>query len=382
MHRAAYDTREQVTFDLSMAQFLNILPGDPAPSFHQRSLTNPRYAFDTAAGRYLILCFVGSVADPHGQAIEQAVRSWTDIFDDEFAAWFGVVINPEDEARKRLQDRYPGIRYFLDFDRTISRAYGAVDINDRPDNTNVTVRRMWVVIDPTLRVLKVIPFADDQSDIRAVHAFMKSLPPPRRFAGIELQAPVLFLPNVLEPELCGDLLAYYRKHGGEESGFMREVDGKTVAIQDHAHKRRADCTIQDETLIGHVKGRIKRRIVPEIAKVHQFHVTRIERYIVACYSADIKGHFRQHRDNTTKGTAHRRFAVSINLNDEFEGGEVRFPEYGPRSFKPPAGGAVVFSCSLLHAVSPVTRGERYAFLPFLYDDPAAEIRQQNLKHLG
>jgi hypothetical protein len=30
--------------------------------------------------------------------------------------------------------------------------------------------------------------------------------------------------------------------------------------------------------------------------------------------------FRAHRDNTTKGTEHRRFTVSINLNAEFEGG--------------------------------------------------------------
>jgi predicted 2-oxoglutarate/Fe(II)-dependent dioxygenase YbiX len=108
----------------------------------------------------------------------------------------------------------------------------------------------------------------------------------------------------------------------------------------------------------------------------------MERYIVACYSAEDRGHFRAHRDNTTKGTAHRRFAVTINLNDEFEGGELSFPEYGPRSFKPPAGGAVVFSCSLLHAASEVTGGTRYAFLPFLYDEAAAKIREQNNRFLG
>ena len=108
----------------------------------------------------------------------------------------------------------------------------------------------------------------------------------------------------------------------------------------------------------------------------------MERYIVACYSAEDGGHFQAHRDNTTKGTAHRRFAVSINLNAEFEGGEVNFPEYGPRSFKPPPGGAVVFSCSLLHAVSKVTSGRRYAFLPFLYDDAAARVREQNNAYLG
>src|SRR5829696_8491629 len=108
----------------------------------------------------------------------------------------------------------------------------------------------------------------------------------------------------------------------------------------------------------------------------------MERYIVSCYAAEDGGHFRPHRDNTTKGTAHRRFAVSINLNEDFEGGEVSFPEYGPRSYKAPPGGAVVFSCPLLHAVSKVTRGRRYAFLPFLYDEAGAKIREQNSALLG
>ncbi len=121
-----------------------------------------------------------------------------------------------------------------------------------------------------------------------------------------------------------------------------------------------------------------RRVAPEIRKIHQFEVTRMERYLVACYAAEDGGHFAPHRDNTTHGTAHRRFAVSVNLNDDFDGGEVRFPEYGPRGFKAPVGGAVVFSCSLLHAVSRVTRGRRYAFLPFLYDDAAAKIREANM----
>jgi hypothetical protein len=47
-----------------------------------------------------------------------------------------------------------------------------------------------------------------------------------------------------------------------------------------------------------------------------------------------------------------------------------------------SGGAVVFSCSLLHAVSRVTRGRRYAFLPFLYDDAAAAMREANNRFLG
>ena len=48
---------------------------------------------------------------------------------------------------------------------------------------------------------------------------------------------------------------------------------------------------------------------------------------------------------------------------------------------PPTGGAVVFSCGLLHEATPVTRGERFAFLPFLYDDAAAQVRATNNKYL-
>ena len=81
--------------------------------------------------------------------------------------------------------------------------------------------------------------------------------------------------------------------------------------------------------------------------------------------------------------AHRRFAVTINLNaEEFEGGELRFPEYGLQSWRAPTGGAVVFSCSLLHQALPVTAGRRYAFLPFLYDEAAAKLLEANNEKLG
>lgn len=42
----------------------------------------------------------------------------------------------------------------------------------------------------------------------------------------------------------------------------------------------------------------------------------------------------------------------------------------------------MFSCSLLHAVTPVTKGCRYAFLPFLYDEAAAALRERNLHRVA
>ncbi|TVQ41305.1 MAG: 2OG-Fe(II) oxygenase, partial [Geminicoccaceae bacterium] len=324
----------------------------------------------------------GSAGLEHGQAAITAVRARPEIFDDERASFFGVSVDPNDEREQRGADSYPGYRFFWDFDGTASRLYGALPTDAQPGQGPMPFRALWVVLDPTLRVIEVIPFAPDQSDLQALFTLMESLPPPSRFAGFEVQAPILFLPRVFEPEFCQRLIALYEAHGGEESGFMRDVDGKTVAVSDPRHKRRRDYIIQDQELIAATQARFRRRVVPEIHKVHQFRVTRMERYIVACYAAEDEGHFRAHRDNTTKGTAHRRFAVSVNLNDDFDGGEVSFPEYGSRSFKAPVGGAVVFSCSLLHAVSKVTRGRRYAFLPFLYDDAAAELRERNQAFLG
>jgi peroxiredoxin len=365
-----------------MHSFSVLGPGDPAPMFHQRCTSNPRFAFDTVGGRYVVLCLHGTGADPAGSAMLQALKDNRAVFDDEKVCAFGVSVDPRDESEKRAEEMLPGIRQFWDFDGVVGKLYGMLPADAKLQEGSVPLRRSWVVLDPSMRVLAVFPAAEGDKHNRDVMNFVKILPPVGLHAGLELQAPILFLPNVFPADFCRHLIGLYEAHGGEESGFMREVDGKTIQMHDHRHKRRKDFTIEDPELIQKTRAMIRRRVVPEIQKVHQFKVTRMERYIVSCYAAEEGGHFRAHRDNTTAGTAHRRFAVSINLNEEFEGGRVSFPEYGPRDFKPPVGGAVVFSCSLLHAVSAVTKGRRYAFLPFLYDDEAAKIREANNAKLG
>lgn len=365
-----------------MQSFATLAPGDPAPWFHAASSANPRYAFDTAAGRYIVLCFYASAGDESGAAALRAALAQRAVFDDTRVSFFGVSLDPADRAQGRARESLPGIRHFWDFDGAVSRLYGALPREEAPPGAGLPVRRLWVVLDPTLRVLRVFPFAPEEPPGEALFAYLARLPPPEHFAGTALQAPVLFLPDVFEPELCRTLIGLYEAGGGQESGFMREIGGRTVGVTDPSHKRRRDHVVEDPEVIRAVQSRILRRVVPEIARAYQFQATRMERHIVGCYSAEEGGHFRPHRDNTTKGTAHRRFAISINLNSEFEGGEVSFPEYGPRGFRPPAGGAVVFSCSLLHAVSKVSRGRRYAFLPFVYDEAAARLRAENNKFLG
>jgi peroxiredoxin/predicted 2-oxoglutarate/Fe(II)-dependent dioxygenase YbiX len=364
----------------SQRAFSNVSRGDPAPWFTQRATSNDQYHFSMAAGRYIVLCFLGSSGSPAAQSALPALAANRALFDDEKLSFFGVTMDPRDEAEKRLVPSLPGIRYFWDFDGAIGRLYGSIPRDSKPGETPLPLRRFWMVLDPTMRVRMVMPFAADNNHA-PLFDYLRGLPSLDLFTGIELQAPILYLPEVFEPGFCRHLIDLYKKHGSAESGFMTEREGKTTLAYDAGHKRRRDHIIEDKETIRQTQTRLLRRVVPEIHKAHQFRITHMERYIVSCYSADDGGHFHQHRDNTTKGTAHRRFAVSINLNEEFEGGRISFPEYGRRSFKPAVGGAVVFSCSLLHAVSKVTAGERYAFLPFLYDEEAAKLRAENTKFL-
>jgi predicted 2-oxoglutarate/Fe(II)-dependent dioxygenase YbiX len=346
----------------------HLLPGDPAPLFRAPSNINPNFDFGTAAGRYIVLSFLGPL-DGGAKARFDPFLAGAAVFTNPDCYFFGVVEGKRAEADPALTQQRPGMDTFWD-DGTIARAYGAFE-------------PLSFLIGLDLRVLAVVKQPDPAQHAAALYEVLKRLPQigPHRPGGP--QAPVLLLPSVFEPALCHRLIEGYESGGGEESGFMREQDGKTVLVIDHQHKRRSDWTIGDETLRNTARQRIQRRIVPEIEKAFQFKITRMERYIVACYDAAVEGHFKAHRDNTTKGTAHRRFAVTINLNsDEYEGGELMFPEYGRTTFKPPVGGAVVFSCSLLHQALPVTKGKRYAFLPFLYDDAAAKIREANNAYLG
>ena len=351
-----------------------LLPGDQAPWFHAPALAgNPRYAFDTAAGRPILLLLAGTAGHARVQAALATLTARRHVFDDQHACFFGVTTDPRDVEDGRVAQMLPGIRWFLDYDGAVSRRYGAIE-----GESNVAqYRPHWLVLDTTLRVVARFGIDAGHDAIDALEALIAT---PDDLPG----APVLVVPRVLEPEMCRRLIALYEENGGEDSGFMREENGITVGRIDHNHKRRSDYHVEDGALREQLRARLRRFLIPQIQRAYQWEATRIERWLVACYDGDNGGgHFRAHRDNTTKGTAHRKFACTINLNaGDYDGGDLAFPEFGARTYRAPTGGAVIFSCSLLHEARPVTRGKRYAFLPFLYDEAGAKLREDNMKFVA
>jgi predicted 2-oxoglutarate/Fe(II)-dependent dioxygenase YbiX/peroxiredoxin len=185
-------------------------------------------------------------------------------------------------------------------------------------------------------------------------------------------APVLIVPNVLDRDFCAGLIE--RWHSDHIEGVVSTVvDGRELKCEDASVKRRRDHRITDQTLYATLVGMVTRRILPEMHKAFCQSRFIVDRFVVTCYDAERGDCFRMHRDNFTPATQARMFALTLNLNsEEHEGGGLRFPEYGPTLYKPPTGGAIVFSCSLLHEATPVTRGRRFTLLSFLRDPDASQ----------
>ena len=353
--------------------FNDLRVGDRMPAIRQRTGGNPRgFHPEVLAGRYIVFCAYITTADPLGKSAVAAIARRRDRFDDVFASVFGIGVDPGDEDRAAFADQPPGVRAMWDIDTTVCRQLGVLPLQASAPGQPSPARRSWIVVDPTLHVLALIPFQADDPEHERVFELLDRLPPPAAFGGIAIPPPVLVLPNVLEPALCGQLIGLYDADGGQESGVVRDH----ASILDGGFKRRRDYTITDPAVIQALKDRLARRVLPEISRLFFMEANFIERQIIGCYAAEDGGHFSPHRDNNPGLTAHRRYAVSINLNDGFEGGEVHFPEYSAAGLKAPAGWAVVFPCAILHAVAPVRTGRRYAYLPFVFDRVGLEIRDR------
>ena len=227
----------------------------------------------------------------------------------------------------------------------------------------IGMRQRVIVLDPNQRVAGTF---DTRALMAAAEAIGDVAQSVRADGGADLclntaMAPVLVLPRVFEPDFCTQLIRLWGKGDHKDSGVSSRYGNVDMA----ALKRTEDYTIVEPMMLKAVSDRLAYRIGPELTKVFAFdREFTFDSHVVLSYSAEGRHFFAAHRDNGAPTTADRAFAVSLNLNDDFEGGELVFPEYAAVRVSPPAGAAAVFSCSLLHAVGPVTRGRRYALTTF------------------
>jgi peroxiredoxin len=339
--------------------------GDPVPWFGAPLIDGGSFHLQVAAGRWIVLSFLGSPANPRVQAELGELLRDAALFNEDKLVFYGVLTAPPDDATPYLRACTSAVSFIADYDGAISRQFGAGQMP------------RTIVLDPMLRAVADIPWDFAAGHAETVRGVLQSLPAVDDSAGVPLTAPVLIVPRVLDFALCDFLVQFYDKLGGQDSGFLLDSDGKTATVVDYRLKRRNDLLIAAPELRDIIRSHVVRRLLPAMERFFQYQATRMDRTIVACYDAAVGGHFYRHRDNVNAGAQHRRFAVTINLSKDYDGGDLIFPEFGRRSYRAPVGGAVVFSCGALHQVTPVSRGRRYAFLAFLYGEADAALRESN-----
>lgn len=343
--------------------------GEPAPFFTGLTDGVERYSIEVAAGRWMVLMAFGSLANPACQTAHARVIERRALFDDRDTLFYGVTVDASDRSERNLCNSEPGLRYFWDFDHAICQRLGVI----QDDFLHPTI----FLIDRSFRIAMTAP-------VEAVDQVLDALAAARaeEADAAETAAPILIAPRIFEPTFCAALISYFQSMEAVTSGFAIDIDGRTVTHVAPHLKRRSDVSVADVGLLDGIAQRMRLRLLPIVERAFGWRATYIERFLICRYHSDDKGFFSAHRDNVTIGTAHRKFAVSINLNTgEYEGGEVRFPEFGSRLYSPPEGGAAVFACGVLHEVKPVTSGVRYTLVPFLYDDEGEAVRAASLSRV-
>jgi prolyl 4-hydroxylase len=161
--------------------------------------------------------------------------------------------------------------------------------------------------------------------------------------------PYLLIDNVFSPQLLKKVLDFYDNNKHKHTPHYTATKNRL-----HVHP--------DRDLEIEIDNKLSRSVFPEIRKIFYFDVHHRENYKICCYDAETGGRFHPHRD-TPAPYQHRRYAMSLFLNDDYEGGEFELPEYNFK-IKPKANCALIFPGISSHKVNQVTKGTRRVIITF------------------
>jgi predicted 2-oxoglutarate/Fe(II)-dependent dioxygenase YbiX len=331
-----------------------------APTTHGVALDQSFFSLDAQAGRPCVLALIGRLGMAQARAALLALQSRAREFAALDADLAALVEIDTEQAREFLEPVAPNVRLVFSHPDVfeawrfahLAPALFALDAGGR---------------------LLAGPLEGDEVSVGELLAALATLPREAAFDDA-CPAPVLAVPNILSPALCRELIAHFEA-GEPEFGGMASVggDGRFIHKVDGGKKHRYDLVLGPrDPFLSPVMAGILMRCLPEMRRAFHIDIRHTDRILLARYD-ESGGYFRRHRDNSAPSVAFRQFALSINLNDDYEGGHVLFPEYNSRRYRPRAGSGVVFSCSLLHEAAAVTRGRRYCVLTFLHDSAAQAL---------
>ena len=334
-----------------------ITPGDRVPNFRLPDQENARRSFyhEMTGGPVLLLVAEDASASEVGaslQVLEKAQGRLSEAGIEVFAL-LGTEVLAVASAAQSLRLSFP---VFADVQKRTSGPLLAGSLGLGQKNPSLRV----YALDRNQRVLSMVEGELTLDRLQPLEALLKEELAPREPARtLSWPAPVMVLPRTLAPSACAELIDLWRREH-HEGGFS---DGR-VNTYDPEKKKTLEHVIKEENLRRRLNLTLARRVAPELAKAFAFRrAFQFDTHVVMCYQPERQDFFGLHRDDL-RPQNRRIFAMSLNLNDDFEGGELLFPEYSPHGYKMPAGAACIFACGLLHEARPVTRGQRFVLTNF------------------
>lgn len=343
----------------------NVMVGDKLPYFTLRDNRGISISSrdDHLAGKHSLYIFINSASLEQDSNLLSNLISPEIEFDDFniFIVTSNSKTNENLELERMLRLNQP---ILLDSSGVFCASSGFL----KEGNINSRV----ILTTPMNQITKIFDWPYNASDVRS--QFMQQITADLnrdQTMWFPCHAPVLMIPNVLSQEECNFLIDCFDK---EDKLFVNSAEANKlqsnykIPIYEHNRQDRIDLILKDRALLAKLDQKIAAKINPEISKAFAFNVNRREELHVARYEGKRDGNLMGHRDNTSPQTAYRKFALSLNLNDNYSGGEVFFKEYSKQGYKSAAGTAIIFSSSLLHEVSETTKGTRYTLISHLFND--------------
>ena len=174
--------------------------------------------------------------------------------------------------------------------------------------------------------------------------------------------PYLLIENVLSNELTEKILNFYENN-----------NNKLIA---HVTPTKNRCHIHpDKELEIEIDNKLSRSVFPEIKKIYYFDVKYRELYKICSYNSESNGKFHAHRD-TPHPYQHRKYAMSLFLNDDYTGGEFELPEYNLK-IKPEKNSAIIFPGICSHKVNTILSGKRKVIITFFCSEIEGKTKNNN-----
>ena len=239
------------------------------------------------------------------------------------------------EGAKKLNLVFP---LLADPEFQAAKALGIALIANVGPKEAIEVRRSTFILDSTLRIRKQYSPKETKSHVLQILEELETELPEMQAYLVKAHAPVLWIPDVIEPGLCKEIVS----RNNLESPFNSYID-----------------------------KRLYERVVPEVLKAFYFKPKKRKTPSIEIYSPHNQGPSKLLRVHAQESEITYQYVMMISLNtpdEDYIGGGLCFPEYSLGIYKATLGSAIVYSTFLLQERLPVISGKAIMLMSYFYDE--------------